>query len=592
MFVAPRSALLAPMVAVFAAAQTLALQFAAAQDRAAAPEPGTVRLAVQIGTAKSFMTSAANAVAVDAGLDVLRAGGNAADAAVAVQLVLNLVEPQSSGLGGGAFILHWDAASRNLQSYDGRETAPAAASPDRFLVDGRPRKFDDAVFGGLSVGVPGALRALEALHRRHGHLPWARLFAPAIKLATDGFRVSPRLHLLLRWQGADGFSAAARAHFFDATGNAWPVGYLLKNPQFAASLRSIAEGGADAFYQGAIAEAIAAAVRSAPNHQGDLSVADLAGYSAKLRAPICVDYRRYKVCGMGPPSSGGLAVAQVLKLIEPFDLGKGPGAAMNARALHRIAEAEKLAFADRDAFVGDPDFVPAPGDLLNAGYLDARRGLIDPAAAMARPTPGVPPHTATRSFGDDATVEVPGTSHFCIVDGDGNMLSMTTTIESAFGSRLWAAGFLLNNELTDFAFRPVDAKGRPLANAVAPGKRPRSSMAPTIVFDEAGRPWAALGSPGGSRIILYVVKALVALIDWQLDAQAAAALMNFGSRGGPFEIEIDQPSAIWHALKVKPYGHRVSAELLTSGTHAIVVRQDGMLEGGADPRREGVARGD
>jgi gamma-glutamyltranspeptidase / glutathione hydrolase len=592
MFAARRHPILVSLAALFAAAQALALQPAPAQDPAAAPERATGGRRGQLGAAKSFMVSAANAAAVDAGLDMLRAGGNAADAAVAVQLVLNLVEPQSSGLGGGTFILHWDAASQNLEGYDGRETAPAAASPDRFLVDGRPRPFDQAVFGGLSVGVPGALRALEALHRRHGRLPWVHLFGPAIKLAADGFRVSPRLHLLLRWQGADSFSAAARAYFFDTTGNAWPVNYLLKNPQFAASLRAIADGGTDAFYKGAIAEAIVTAVRSAPNHQGDISLADLAGYSAKERAPLCVGYRRYKVCGMGPPSSGGLAVAQVLKLIEPFDLGKGPGAAMNARALHLIAEAEKLAFADRDAFVGDPDFVPAPAGLLNAGYLDARRGLIDPAAAMARPTPGAPPQTATHSVGDDATIEAPGTSHFSIVDRDGNMLSMTTSIESAFGSRLWAAGFLLNNELTDFAFRPVDGRGRPLANALAPGKRPRSSMAPTIVFDETGKPWAVLGSPGGSRIILYVVKALVALIDWQLDAQAAAALMNFGSRGGPFEIEIDQASAIWHALKMKPYGHRVSADLLTSGTHAIVLRQDGTLEGGADPRREGVARGD
>ena len=265
---------------------------------------------------------------------------------------------------------------------------------------------------------------------------------------------------------------------------------------------------------------------------------------------------------------------------------------MNARALHLIAEAEKLAFADREAFIGDPDFVPAPAGLLNTGYLNARRGLIDPTAAMARPTPGAPPQTATHNVGDDATIEAPGTSHFSIVDRDGNVLSMTTSIESAFGSRIWAAGFLLNNELTDFAFRPVDGRGRPLANALAAGKRPRSSMAPTIVFDATGKAWAALGSPGGSRIILYVVKALVALIDWQLDAQAATALMNFGSRGGPFEIEIDQPSAIWHALKMKPYGHRVSADLLTSGTHAILVRQDGTLEGGADPRREGVARGE
>ncbi|HSR82411.1 MAG TPA: gamma-glutamyltransferase [Hyphomicrobiaceae bacterium] len=592
MFAARRPPLLASLAALFATAHALALQPARALDPAAAPEQATGSRHLQLESAKSFMIAAANGAAVDAGLEMLRAGGNAADAAVAVQLVLNLVEPQSSGLGGGAFILHWDASSQTLESYDGRETAPAAASPDRFLVDGRPRPFEQAVFGGLSVGVPGALRALEALHRRHGRLPWAHLFEPAIKLATEGFRVSPRLHLLLGWHGADGFSAAARAYFFDTTGNAWPVNYLLKNPQFAASLRAIAEGGSDAFYKGAIAEAIVAAVRGAPNHQGDISLADLAGYSARERAPLCIAYRRYKVCGMGPPSSGGLAVAQVLKLIEPFDLGNGPASAMNARALHLIAEAEKLAFADRDAFVGDPDFVPAPAGLLNTGYLDARRGLIDPTTAMARPTPGAPPQTATHNVGDDATIEAPGTSHFSIVDRDGNVLAMTTSIESAFGSRIWAAGLLLNNELTDFAFRPVDGRGRPLANALAAGKRPRSSMAPTIVFDATGKPWAALGSPGGNRIILYVVKALVALIDWQLDAQAATALMNFGSRGGPFEIEIDQPSAIWHALKMKPYGHRVSADLLTSGTHAILVRQDGTLEGGADPRREGVARGD
>jgi gamma-glutamyltranspeptidase/glutathione hydrolase len=538
------------------------------------------------------MIAAANPQAVEAGLEMLRAGGSVADAAVAVQLVLNLVEPQSSGLGGGAFILHWDSVSRSLKGYDGRETAPSAAAPDRFLVEGRPRKFDDAVFGGLSVGVPGTLRALEAVHKRHGRLPWARLFGPAIRLAADGFRVSPRLHLLLRWQGAAGFSPAARAYFFDQTGSAWPTGYLLKNPQFATTLRAIAQGGADALYKGPIAEAIAAAVRSAPNHQGDVTTADLAAYSAKERDPVCIGYRRYRVCGMGPPSSGGLAVAQVLKLIEPLDVGEGPAAAMSARALHLIAEAEKLAFADRDAYIGDPDFVPAPAGLLNAGYLESRRALINPEAAMVRPNAGAPPQAASNTYGDDETVEAPGTSHFSIVDGDGNVLAMTTTIEAGFGSRLWAAGFLLNNELTDFSFRPVDGKGRPLANAVAPGKRPRSSMAPTIVFDEQGKPWAVLGSPGGSRIILYVVKSLVALIDWQLDAQEATALMNFGSRGGPFEIEIDHASAIWHALKVKPYGHRVSADLLTSGTHAIVIRKDGTLEGGADPRREGVARGD
>jgi gamma-glutamyltranspeptidase/glutathione hydrolase len=588
-----RPATLACTISVLAAIAlaTLAGTTALAQDSRASPEAATGWGSSTLATAKSHMVATANPMATEAGLEMLRAGGSAADAAIAIQLVLNLVEPQSSGLGGGAFILYWDAAGRQLRGYDGRETAPAAATADRFLLDGRPRSFNDAVLGGLSVGVPGTLSALEALHRRHGRLPWAQLFAPAIRLAADGFRVPSRLHLLLRWYGTEGFAPAARRYFFDTTGSARPAGYLLRNPEFAATLRAIAERGAEAFYKGPIAEAIVRAGREAARHQSDMTAADLAGYAVKERDPVCIPYRGHRVCGMGPPSSGGLAVAQVLKLVEPFELGKSPAEAMNGKALHFIAEAEKLAFADRDAFIGDPDFVPTPTGLLNGGYLDSRRTLIDPATAMARPAAGAPPQTASWLYGEDATVEAAGTTHFSVVDGDGNVLAMTTTIEAAFGSRLWAAGFLLNNELTDFAFQPVDRAGRPLANAVAPAKRPRSSMAPTIVFDESGKPWAALGSPGGSRIILYVVKTLVALIDWKLDAQAAAALMNFGSRGGPFEIEIDHASAIWHALKVKPYGHRVSADLLTSGTHAIVVRKGG-LEGGADPRREGVARGD
>jgi gamma-glutamyltranspeptidase / glutathione hydrolase len=592
--VKPRPASPAGTIVVLAIAAVTAIgaTAAAAQDGRSAPEAATGWAGRGLAVAKSQMVAAANPLAAEAGLEMLRAGGNAADAAVALQLVLNLVEPQSSGIGGGAFLLYWDAAAGKLESYDGRETAPAATMPDRFLVDGQPRKFAEAVFGGLSVGVPGTLSLLETMHRRYGRLPWARLFAPAIRLAADGFRVPSRLHLLLRWQGADSFAPAPRRYFFDSTGSARPAGYLLRNPEFAATLRAIAERGSEAFYTGAIAEAVVKAVRDAPGLAGDITAADLAGYKVKEREPVCIAYRRYRICGMGPPSAGGLAVAQVLKLIEPFDLGKGPADAMNARALHLVAEAEKLAFADRDTYVGDPEFVTAPVGLLNGGYLDTRRALIDPGAAMARPSPGTPPQTAGRSFGEDETFEAAGTSHFSVRDGDGNVLAMTTTIEAAFGSRQWAAGFLLNNELTDFAFRPFDRAGRPVANAVGPGKRPRSSMAPTIVFDEAGKPWAALGSPGGSRIILYVVKALVALIDWKLDAQTAVSLMNFGSRGGPFEIEIDHPSAVWHALKVKPFGHRVSADLLTSGTHAIVMRGNGWLEGGSDPRREGVALGD
>lgn len=566
----------------------------AAQTADAQPETATTwgsehRAAAQ---AKSHMVSAANPVAVEAGLAVLRQGGSAADAAVAVQLVLNLVEPQSSGIGGGAFVLHWDAARKELKAYDGRETAPAAATPDRFLVNDRPLKLADAIFSGASVGVPGALRALEAVHRAHGKLAWAQLVEPAIRLAEQGFRVSPRLHLLLRWYGAQSFSAQPRRYFFDQTGSARPAGYLLKNPQFAATLRAVAAGGAAAFYQGTIAQAIVDAVATAPNLKGDMTVEDLVGYRSKERDPLCFLYRENRVCSMGPPSSGGIAVAQVLKLIEPFDLGKGPADALNTGALHLLAEAQKLAFADRDHYIGDPDYVRVPMGLLDAGYLAARRSLISPDTAMGKPSPGTPPQVSDLPPGMDATVEQEGTTHFSIVDGASNIVSMTSTIESAFGSRLWAAGFLLNNEMTDFAFRPRDRGGRPLANAVGPGKRPRSSMAPTIVFDREGRPWAVLGSPGGSRIILYVIKTLVALIDWKLNAQEAASLMNFGSRGGPFEIEIDHRSALWHALKLKPYGHTISADLLNSGTHVIVIRSDGRLEGGADPRREGVARGD
>ena len=555
----------------------------------ALPWAGPARTAA---TAKSYMVAAANPVAVEAGLEMLRTGGSAADAAIAVQLVLNLVEPQSSGIGGGAFALHWQAATRRLQTYDGREAAPAAAKPDRFLEDGQPLPFGDAVFGGLSVGVPGTVRLLEALHKEHGKLPWAQLFAPAIRVAERGFHVSPRLNLLLRWYGAQNFAPQARAYFFDRSGSARAEGGLLKNPELAVTLHAIAERGAGAFYEGAIAQAIVEAVRQAPGRPGDISLDDLAGYRVKEREPVCFGYRRNRVCGMGPPSSGGLAVGQILKMVEGFDLGRRPADALNPRALHLLAEAQKLAFSDRDHYLGDPDFVPVPGGMLDAAYLGTRRGLINHETAMKKASPGTPPQIGKLTPGVDETVEQDGTTHFSIVDGDGNIVSMTSTIEAGFGSRLWAAGFLLNNELTDFALRPVDRAGRPLANAVGPGKRPRSSMAPTIVFDEQGRPWAALGSPGGSRIIFYVVKTLVALIDWRLDAQEAVSLMNFGSRGGPFEIEIGHRGALWHALRMRPYGHRISADFLESGAHAIVLRPDGRLEGGADPRREGVARGE
>jgi len=561
-----------------------------AQNTRSAPETATGVAAKLLAVAKQHMVSAANPYAAEAGLEVLRAGGSAVDAAIAVQLVLNLVEPQSSGIGGGAFLLHWDAAASLLKAYDGRETAPASAGPDRFLVDGKPMPFIKAARSGLSVGVPGLVRLLATVHRTHGRLPWEQLFEPAIHLAENGFDVSPRLHFMLRWQGAESFVSAARHYFFTRTGNAWPIGHVLKNPEFAATLRRIAAEGADGFYQGPTAAAIVDAVTDAPSAPGGMTLQDLANYEIKEREPLCITYRERTICSIGAPSSGGTTVAQTLKLLEPFDLGQGPDAAMTTRALHLISEAEKLAFADRNRYIADPAFVDIPHGLLDPGYLDERRALIEPLSAMRRPNPGQPPGLGKQSFGLDATRENVGTSHISIVDRDGNAVSMTTTIEGAFGSHIWAAGFLLNNELTDFSFRPADAQGQPIANRVEAGKRPRSSMAPTIVFNKDGEVEAVLGSPGGSRIILYVVKSLIALIDWGMDAQQAADLLNFGNRGGAFEIELDG-DAVWTALKLRSLGHRIAPALMNSGVH-IIVNHDGQLQGGADARREGMALGD
>ena len=560
------------------------------QETVRVPEAATGSGSKDLAVASRHMAAAAHPLAAEAGRDILRTGGSAVDAAIAMQLVLGLVEPQSSGLGGGAFVVHFDAAKGEVKTFDGRETAPDSAKPDRFLKNGQPIDFDEAVRSGLSIGVPGVMRVMELAHQQHGKLPWARLFEPAIALADAGFVISQRLHLLLRWQGVEHFSPAARAYFFDEAGAARPNGYLLKNPAYAATLRMLAERGASAFYEGPIAEAIVDAVNSGPTAQGDVTRADLSGYRAKERAPVCFTYRAHKICGMGPPSSGGITIAQTLKLLEPFAEVQGPGAKLSGAALHVIAEAEKLAYADRNRYLADPDVIAIPGGLLDDAYLAERRKLIDVTKAMAKPAAGLPPGLAKRSFGWDATREAVGTSHISVVDDAGNAVAMTTTIESAFGSGHWAAGFLLNNQLTDFSFRPVDQDGAPIANAVAGGKRPRSSMSPTIVLDAAGAFEAATGSPGGSRIILFVIKSLIAMLDWGLDPQAAAALINFGSEGGPLVIEYGL-SSIWPALTLKTYGHPVSAELLTSGGHTIM-RRGGRLEGGADPRRDGVALGD
>ncbi|MBS0232722.1 MAG: gamma-glutamyltransferase [Proteobacteria bacterium] len=563
---------------------------ASAQDFRPAPEApsGTTEKALVV--AKRHMVVAAEPVAAAAGREILRKGGSAVDAAIATEMVLGLVEPQSSGLGGGALITYWDAKTRAVTTFDGRETAPAAAKPDRFLKDGKPMPFREAVLSGLSVGVPGVLRALYAAHEKFGRLPWKTLFDPAIKLAEDGFPVSPRLAVLLRDDDPANFAPAARAYFYRDGTKPPAQGSLLKNPDYAATLRTIAEKGPDALYSGAIADAIVEAVQNAKSVRGDMTAADLSGYVAKEREPVCVGYRGRQVCGMGAPSSGGLTVGAVLKLIEPFHQVQGPAAAMTAPALNIIAEAEKLAYADRNRYIADPDFIAVPSGLLNDHYLAERRKLIVPGKAIEKAEPGFPPGLAKKTFGVDATYEVPGTTQVSIIDDDGNAFAMTATIESAFGSHLWAKGFLLNNELTDFSFKPVDDDGLAVANAVAGGKRPRSSMAPTIVLGADAMPEIVTGSPGGSQIILYVVKTLVGMIDWRLDAQRAASLTNFGSQGGPFMIEYSLP-IMWSAFELTTYGQAVSGATMTSGVNTIA-RHNGLLEGGADPRREGVALGD
>lgn len=561
---------------------------AAAQPRA--PEGATGYAHKHAVTARAFMVAAANPLAVDAGYRILRQGGTAADAAIAVQLVLGLTEPQSSGLGGGASALYHAARTKRLIAYDGRETAPAAATPTRFLAaDGTPLDFERAAIGGRSVGVPGIVRLMEILHRRHGRLPWAALFAPAIALAEQGFAVSPRLNALVAVETR--FQPAARAYFLAPDGSPRPVGTLMRNPAYAATLRRLSREGAAAFYTGAIAQDIVDTVRAHPTNPGDLTVADLAAYRVVVREPVCDTYRAYRVCGMPLPSSGGLTVLQILKLLEPYPIAAMAPASF--WSVHFVSEAGRLAYADRNVYEADPAFYTPPTGLLDPAYLRARARLISTTSSLGTAAPGDPPETepARRvAWGRDNAPELPSTSQIAIVDRYGNALSMTTTIEDAFGSRLMTrSGFLLNNELTDFSFVPVD-DGKPVANRVEPGKRPRSAMAPTIVYDRAGRVYMLTGSPGGSAIINYVVKSLVGVIDWNLDPQAAVALPNFGSRNGPTELEAGTPVAAL-AGKLEALGHDVRIHDQTSGLQAIVRTPHGWI-GGADPRREGIVRGD
>ncbi len=535
------------------------------------------------------MVSSANPLASQAGIDVLKKGGSAVDAAIAVQAVLTLVEPQSSGIGGGAFLMHWSPKTEKVTAYDGREQAPAAATPELFLDEnGKPFDFLTAVKSGRSVGVPGAIAMLAKAHQEHGRLSWAELFEPAIALSENGFEISPRLNRMINLAPGFGETPAGKALFFDDKGKPFPAGHVLKNPELAVSLRTIASQGPEGFYTGEIAEKIVNAVQNAPANPGAMTLEDLASYEPKKREAICKPYRSWTICGMPPPSSGGATVMQILTLLEGFDIGSLK--ASSTEAIHLISEASRLAYADRSLYLADSDFVDIPLDaLLDKAYLSDRAQQISPKKSLGIAKPGSPLKKDSR-LAPQISREAPSTSHFSIIDGDGNAVSMTTTVEFVFGSNLIAGGFILNNQLTDFSRQPV-IDGRQVANAPDGGKRPRSSMSPTLVFDEDGELYALVGSPGGSRIIAYVAKTLVGLLDWDMDMQSAVALPHHVNRNGLLELEADT-KIVDLAPELERLGHEIKVRPLNSGLHGIRVLPDGTLEGGADPRREGVALSD
>lgn len=567
---------------------TSASTFANQAADSVAPEYSSGLEQKQLVTAKDWMITAANPLATQAGADILAQGGNAIDAMVTTQLMLGLVEPQSSGIGGGAFLVYWDAENDKLTTYDGRETAPINATPRLFQdKNGEPLKFYDAVVGGRSVGTPGTVKLMWDTHQKYGKLAWSKLLEPVIKVAEKGFEISPRLATLIE-KDAEKLSRfpTTKAYFFNADGSPKTAGTVLKNPDYANTLKAISKQGANAFYQGDIASDIIQTVQNAPGNPGVLAQADFDAYQIKQREPVCSAYQSYDICGMGPPSSGALTVGQILAITESFDLKEwGP---KDARSWQVIADASRLAFADRGMYMADEDFVPMPTQgLLDPSYLEQRAKLIQPGKALDSVSAGTPPWSYAATQSQDESIELPSTSHFNIVDKEGNVVSITTTIENVFGSRLMTNGFLLNNELTDFSFR-THKDGKPIANRLEPGKRPRSSMAPTIIMHD-DEPYMAVGSPGGSRIIGYVAQSIIAHTQWGMDIQQAINQPHLLNRFGTLDVE-QGTSAEQFKGDLEAMGFKVNVRDLNSGLHAILI-EDNQLKGAADPRREGAAIG-
>ena len=539
--------------------------------------------------AKRHMIAAANPHAAQAGLEMMRAGGSAVDAAIATQMVLGLVEPESSGIGGGAFMLVYDAKAKRTTSFDGREMAPASATPTMFLdANGQPRSKGEVIPGGLSVGIPGVVKMLWLAHQKYGKLPWTKLFEPAIKLSEDGFPVGPKLARSVKnfSRGAD--MPDIKAHFYHADGTPLNEGEIYKNPDYAETLRKIAKEGPDGFYKGEIAQAIVGAVQHAPRQQGGMTLEDLDKYQAKERAPVCGDYREYNVCSMGPPSSGGIAVLQILGMLQRFTPEQlTPNSVSGA---HLFAQASRLAYADRAQYLADPAFVDVPiKGLTDKTYIASRAALIDPAKDMGTAVAGNPPQKHA-ALSPQVSPVLHGTSHMTIVDDTGDVVAMTTSVETGFGAKIMAKGFILNNTLTDFSLQPV-RDGKPVANAPAPGKLPLSAMSPTIVFDKKGDFLVSVGSPGGPAIIDYVSQILIGILDAKMSSKQAMSIPHEINMNGPTLLETS-PTTDALAAQLTAKGHTVQTSRMEgSGLHSIQKVKGGYI-GAADPRRDGIALGD